>query len=317
MTTDNPLILSIGDLVADIITVIPALPAQAGQHQVADEVRLEPGGGANFLIAGARLGWPMAAIGALGADEWGQRVAEALRAEGIDLSGVTHSGTTTTVIVLVSRQGEHVFLGQYGHGPTVALGEAAAGLLHRAGAVFCAGYTLREARLAEAALAALAQAKAAGIPVYFDPGPQMAGVPPEIRARLLPLVDVLLTTVEEIPLLVDGSTPADLLATGAGVVVVKRGAAGCAVVAAGESAPVVDLPGHPVSVVDTAAAGDSFNAGFMVGRLRGWSLAEAARLANAVGAAKVQKLGGGRNVPTLLEVQAVIERFKISVPELG
>ncbi|GAB4423090.1 MAG: PfkB family carbohydrate kinase [Anaerolineae bacterium] len=317
MTNNNHPIISVGDLVADIITAIPVLPAVAGQHQVADEVRLEPGGGANFLIAGARLGWPMAAIGALGADEWGQRVAAALQAEGIDLSGVTLSGTTTTVIVLVSRAGEHVFLGQYGHGPTVTVGDAASRLLHRAGAVFCAGYTLLEARLVEAALDALAQAKAAGIPVYFDPGPQMAGVPPQIKARLLPLVDVVLTTVEEIPLLlVDGSTPADVLAAGVGVVVAKRGAAGCAVYAAGESAPVVDLPGHPVSVVDTSAAGDSFNAGFMVGRLRGWSLAEAARLANAVGAAKVQKLGGGRSVPTLPEVRAVIEQFGVSLPWL-
>lgn len=312
-----PPIVSIGDLVADIIVSIPALPAVAGQHQVADEVRLEPGGGANFLIAGARLGWPMAAIGVLGADEWGLRVAEVLRAEGIDLSGVSFGGTTTTVIVLVSQQGEHVFLGQYGHGPTVLPGDAAAGLLHRAGAVFCAGYTLCEARLVEAALEAVAQAKAAGLPVYFDPGPQMADVPPEIRARLLPLVDVLLTTAEEIPLLVDGSTPADALAAGVPVVVVKRGADGCAVYLAGQSQPVVDLPGHPVSVVDTSAAGDSFDAGFMVGQLRGWSLADAARLANAVGAAKVQKLGGGRGVPTLPEVRAVIERFNIQLPPLA
>ena len=43
-------IVSIGDLVADLVVAIPTLPAEAGRHQIAEEIRLEPGGGANFLI---------------------------------------------------------------------------------------------------------------------------------------------------------------------------------------------------------------------------------------------------------------------------
>ena len=311
--SQSPPILSIGDLVADIIVSIPALPARAGQHQIAREMRLEPGGGANFLIAGARLGYPMTAIGALGADDWGQQVAALVQAEGVDLSGVEHTGTTTTVIVLVAPGGEHVFLGRHGHGPTVSLGKRATGLLHRAGAVFCAGYTLCEARLTNLTLAALTQAKSAGIPVYFDPGPQMGDVPAETRTQVLSLVDVLLTTEEELPLLVDGTTPTNLLKLGLQTVVVKRGADGCAVYTADQPEPVVELAGHPVEVVDTSAAGDSFNAGFMVGQLRGLSLRESATLANAVGAAKVQKLGGGRSVPTRAEVQAIIDHFQVDL----
>ena len=85
--TNQP-IVSIGDLVADLIVSIPTLPAEAGHHQIAEEIQLEPGGGANLLIAGARLGYPMAAIGALGDDLWGYEVAGLIRSEGVDLSGV-------------------------------------------------------------------------------------------------------------------------------------------------------------------------------------------------------------------------------------
>ncbi len=313
---DNRPIVSLGDLVADVIVSIPRLPAEAGQHQLADEVRLATGGGANFLIAGARLGQPMAAIGALGDDEWGHRGEAMIAAEGVDLSCVVHNGTTTTVLVLVGQTGGHVFLGTYGHGDVLELHPASRDLIKKAGAIFFAGYTLTESRLLEMTLAAIELAHRRGIPLFFDPGPQMGDVPPDLRARILPLLSTVFTTEEELPLLTSAGTIAAVLAAGVGTVVLKRGGQGCAVYTAAQPEPLVDLPGHPVSVVDTSAAGDSFNAGFMVGAMRGWPLAECAQLANAVGAAKVQKLGGGRSVPTLAEVDAIRRQFNLSLPPL-
>jgi ribokinase len=303
-------IISIGDLVADLIVSIPGLPAEAGQHQVAQEIRLEPGGGANFLIAGARLGVPMAAIGALGNDDWGHRVAEIIRAEGIDMTGVRHSGTTTLVIVLVGQGGEHVFLGQYGHSEPVNLRPADVEQLKTCGAVFCAGYTLNENHLLDMAIEAMRLARLHHRPVFFDPGPQMVDVPKYIRRELLPLVNTLLLTEDEIPLLTAGGA-ADLLDSGPEMIVVKQGAAGCTLYRRGR-APV-KAPGYPVTIKDTSAAGDSFNAAFITATQWGWSPAECAQLANAVGAAKVQKLGGGRSVPTRANVQAVIDQFDIRI----
>jgi len=48
-------VISIGDLVADLVVTIPRLPVEANAHQLARHVRLEPGGAGNFLIAGRRL----------------------------------------------------------------------------------------------------------------------------------------------------------------------------------------------------------------------------------------------------------------------
>ncbi len=310
--TPNQPIVSIGDLVADLIVSIPTLPVEAGQHQLAQDMRLEPGGGANFLIAGARLGYPMAAIGALGNDNWGHQVAKLIHAEDVELAGVQHQGTTTLVVVLVSQTGEHVFLGKYGRGSKIALRSADIELIKNCGALYCAGYTLCEVRLQELALAALEIARHHNRPVFFDPGPQIVDVPPALRRKAVSLTDSLLLTTEEIHLLTTGSV-ADLVKLGPDTVIVKQGSKGCTIYKRPGVKPVLESPSYPVPMVDTSAAGDSFNAAFIVARLWGWSLTDCAKLANAVGAAKVKKLGGGRNVPTLDEVKTVIDEFEIGL----
>jgi sugar/nucleoside kinase (ribokinase family) len=120
-----------------------------------------------------------------------------------------------------------------------------------------------------------------------------------------------LLTEEELSLFAAGSIP-DLIDLGPSTVVVKRGPNGCAIYTRGIDSPL-EAPGYPVSVVDSSAAGDSFNAAFMVATLWGWPLVDCASLANAAGAAKVKKLGGGRNVPTLAEVQAIITKFDVDL----
>jgi sugar/nucleoside kinase (ribokinase family) len=241
-------------------------------------------------------------------------VASWVEAEGVDLSGVRRSGTSTVVVVLVSQSGEHVFLGKHGQTSKMALTELEVNKIKSAGAVYLAGYTLREAGLVDLALEAARLAKQAGVPVFFDPGPQIVLVSPDTCQTLLALVDTVFVAEAEVALLTPGSA-ADLMGLGPTSVVVKRGPAGCAIYVRGQETPLLEAPGYPVAVVDSSAAGDSFNAAFMAASLWGWPPADAARLANAVGAAKVKKLGGGRNVPTLAEVRAIIDEFGIELQQ--
>jgi sugar/nucleoside kinase (ribokinase family) len=231
-------IVAIGDLVADFIVAGAALPVQAGRHQEVQDIYLEPGGGANILIAGARLDYPMKAIGVLGDDSWGHQVADLIRAEGIDLAGVRYEGDTTRVLVLVSEAGEHVFLGKRGHSSVVDLTPADVKTITRAGALYCAGYTLNEPGLVQAALEAMRLARQAGVPVYFDPGPQIARTPPNLRHSVLPLIDTLLITEDEIPLFTPHSL-SELMKQGPSMVVVKRGPIGCLVYSREQDQPLV------------------------------------------------------------------------------
>jgi sugar/nucleoside kinase (ribokinase family) len=307
----KPRIVNIGDLVIDLITPVH-LPIAAFDHQESKGIRLEPGGGCNFILMAQRLGAQIIAIGAVGADSFGSELLDILRAEGVDTRGVDAppGSTSTLVLDLIDlAQQQHVFIGGVATGPVMAYTPAVDALVAEGQVLFCQGYNLHEKRLVEVLPAALDRAAANGIPVYFDSGPTIRHFD---HVEILPLIQrstCLMMTEDEVPLAAGGRTGAEafafLLANGPELVVVKQGAAGCTLVtAAGQQS----VPGFHVSVKDTVGAGDCFNAAFIYGRLNGLDPVQAARLANAAGAASVQKVGAGRAVPTRAEVQAVLDQ---------
>lgn len=303
-------ILSLGDLVSDLNVGIDHLPVEHQGHQLVDTVRLEPGGAGNFLLAGARLGCRMIALGVVGDDIYGREMLEVLEAEGVETQDAIRQpdGNTTLVFVLADHHGHHVFLGQVGRGPQVSLQDNWKTALRSADAVHSYGYTLNEERLAPTLLAGMEYALANGKPVFFDPGPHVANVSMETRRQALRRCSAVLLTEEEIPLVVPGGQGlADaprLFSETLRLVVVKRGAAGSVALAADGSQ--AEHPGFRVPLVDSTAAGDSFAAAFIATWLQKRPLAEALAIANAMGAAKVQKPGSGRQVPTLDEVRVVL-----------
>ena len=315
MQTESPLhVISLGDLVADVILNIPKLPVQANEHQFAENIRVEPGGAGNFLIAGTRLGLAMGALGVLGDDIFGTAVLDILTREGINISSVIQQPetNTTTVIVLVDHMGRHVFLGEYGQGPEISLPDIWKRTVHEARAVFVPGYSLRENRIAAAVEETMALAHQYRVPVFFDPGPEMAVASEARIAFALKNSYAVLLTEDEIPHLVKDQESLEgaraLLQMGPELVCVKRGADGCVILTPTGEFP---HPGFRVPVRDTTAAGDSFAAAFIYGVLRHWPWEKVGVFANAMGAAKVQKLGSGTQVPTADEVRAVLEQFTV------
>ena len=310
-------VTSIGDLVVDIVIKIPSLPVEADRHQMVQRIQIEPGGAGNFLIAGARLGLKMVSFGAVGADPYGEAMLDILAGEGVDIEKVEcqRDGTTTTVFVMADKEGQHVYLGQYGVGPKVPFTECCKTAISKGDALQTWGYTLEEKRLARMMLDAMVYARLQGIMVFFDPGPQIVTTDPSLRAEALANCDAILLTEDEIPYFCEGMEGVEagrnLLTKGPDLVCVKLGEKGCIIYTEEET---VKHPGFPVAVRDTSAAGDSFDAAFIYAYLNGWEMAEVAAFANAMGAAKVQKFGSGRQVPTAAEVREVLNKFDVRVP---
>jgi sugar/nucleoside kinase (ribokinase family) len=79
---------------------------------------------------------------------------------------------------------------------------------------------------------------------------------------------------------------------------IKMGAEGALGVSQNQKVRAASIP---VNVVDTVGAGDSFDAGFLFGHLKDWSLEKSLRFACVCGALSTQKAGGVNGQPTLEE----------------
>ncbi|MEZ4709403.1 MAG: carbohydrate kinase family protein [Caldilineaceae bacterium] len=305
-------VISLGDLVADLIVSIPHLPIRAQEHQPAREMALEAGGNCNFLIMAARLGLHARAFGAVGRDDYGRRVLELLLAERVNIDSVTvlAGGRTGLAIVLVDDEAQHVFVGKHGEGAPQPLPADWQSLIQQTGALFTSGYDLRPTALlaGDAIMECLAFGQAHNIPLFFDLGPPAFHYD---RARIEAVIDqttVFLATAEEAAAWTGLAEPRaaarQLLQRNPALVIIKLGADGCLLATAEEE---VHAPGFTVPVRDTTGAGDAFAAACVYGYQGGLSLTALGYLCNAVGAAAVGRLGAGTRLPHRADVEALLE----------
>jgi sugar/nucleoside kinase (ribokinase family) len=96
----------------------------------------------------------------------------------------------------------------------------------------------------------------------------------------------------------------EAFALGVEVLAVHRGGKGCAVLVRGGR---IDAPAFRVVPRNPTGAGDLFNAGFVLGRLRGWDVGRCARFANAVAAVHVE-----RPEAPYPRYPAVLRRFRLA-----
>ncbi len=151
----------------------------------------------------------------------------------------------------------------------------------------------------------------AGKRVILDPAPAK-----ELPEGLLPCVDCVTPNETELSILSALPTGTEdeikraarsLVARGAKAVVAKMGARGAMYVDKDQDFIV---SGFKVSVVDTTAAGDSFNAGLAVALSRGFKMPEAMRFANAVAAISTTGAGAQGAMPTLARVEAFLKEHR-------
>jgi 2-dehydro-3-deoxygluconokinase len=148
---------------------------------------------------------------------------------------------------------------------------------------------------------ALARARARGARAAFDSNYRATNWPDRETAqrtvrRFLAEVDIGLPTAEdEAALFGDADAEATIaryLAAGVAELVLKLGRDGCTVVdGAAEGGARTRVPTQPVRPVDTTAAGDAFNGGYLGRRLAGASPAEAARAGNRLAGAVISHRG--------------------------
>lgn len=299
----------LGDLIADISMRLPHFPVQAGDIHRLSYLEVGPGGACNVAIMATRFGVTVGALGEIGDDGFGLVVREGLKREGVDVSHllVTPGAETPVAGVVVDQAGEPAYLGHPGSLQVNAFLERWTEPIQQADGLFADGWAEHE-YIPAMLLQGFELAQQAGVPVYFDPGPGNPDVKNDWWQDAIALATVVLLNRGEARR-ITGQDEEDamldaLLEMGASLVVLKRGADGLSLGRAEERQRV---DGFQVQARDATGAGDSVAGAVLYGMQRGLALRDLGALANATGAAKVQKLGTGHNMPSLEEIALVLE----------
>lgn len=297
------MILVFGSLNMDLIMAVPALP-RPGETVLTDSYVTKPGGkGNNQAVAAARAGAAVAMVGCVGEDEFGTRLVENLRRNGIDTSRIAKAGRPTGVAYICVDGGAENFI-------TVACGanlETTADLVPDS--ALGAGTTLLMQMEVppEQNWAVLQRAHDAGARTILNVAPA-APVPRDaLEALDVLIVNELEAAAVAAELGLEAAGPeacARFLARETDVVcVVTLGSKGAI---AAEGGTLWQVDPMPIEPVDTTGAGDAFTGVLAAALDCGLPLPEALRRASAGAALACLALGAQESLPQADAIEAAI-----------
>ncbi|HSM55596.1 MAG TPA: ribokinase [Candidatus Sulfomarinibacteraceae bacterium] len=297
----------IGSIMMDITVQTPRLPI-SGENLFVDNLVTGAGGkGGNAAVALARHGVRTIFVGNVGGDIWGREACRELQQAGVETNLIAQDAQTPTgmVIMLAEDNGLTTYVAYTGANRTLTpedVQQRLPPLLRQLdGLLF--NFEPPAAALKEAATLA----RAAGVPIFIDAGPQRT-----YSTEVWKHASILSPNESEAQTLAGRSLPDDesalvvartLLDRGPQAVVLKRGVRGA--LWADDSGNGL-APAFPAEVIDPAGAGDAFTAGLVWATLSGHSLPDAVRWANACGALAATRLGTLNAMPTDTEVEAFL-----------
>lgn len=287
METTRPSIVVVGSLNVDHTLRVPRIPAPGETLTSSSMLTCFGGKGANQAVAAARAGGRVTMIGCVGMDDFGTRYIEALKAEGIDTSGISRSETPTgSAFIAVDDAGENSIIVNPGANHTIT----PADIENQAERIRAADALLLQLECPLPVVRRAAEiAREAGVKVILNPSPLS-------EAFLVDRfdVDVLIVNEGEATKI----TPdRDLKQARCAQLIITRGAESTLSLT---DAGVSEFAPPKVTPVDTVGAGDTFAGAFAV--------SNDIAFANAAGALATLKAGAQPSIPTRREIEAFISR---------
>lgn len=311
----------LGSLITDLVTRALRLP-QPGETVLGDDFSTFLGGkGINQAIVAARQGAKVTMIGRVGTDTYGDNFFPVLTRERIDSSHITRDATIGTGVSLLIVSTES--------GQNMIVANPRANLSVTAEAVEIALHAVHQQRQAGEKVIFLTQCETS--PVSYETGIRVAhqlgmttiwNVAPIPQGPLLndifKLVDVLVVNETEAASLADcpvttietAQTAAErLIMRGSQHIVTTLGAQGCLwSTASGDRIAHHIENAFTVKAIDATAAGDAFCGALAACLAAGMPMTTALRRASAAGAVAVTRMGAIASLPTLAEIEALLQQ---------
>ena len=283
----------------DFLCLLPEFPTSNSKMRIR---RFEKSGGgqvATAMVALSRWGVKAKYIGKVGSDELGQFSLESIRQEGIDGSSVTVEPNTRNqfaTIIVDGRSGDRTILWDRDDRLMYREGELRREDVRSGKLLHLDGHDMR------AAIQSAQWAKEEGISTILD-----ADKIEPLTPQLIRDIDFVVTG-SRFPTLFTGISDrekafVELQKHTSGFLCTTLGPDGAMALVEGD---ILHIRGFKVKAVDTTGAGDIFHAGFIYGLLQNWEVSDILRFANAAAALKCRDLGGRKAIPTLEEVQALL-----------
>ena len=344
MTTPSPRpdraspldLLVAGDAVPDVIVGDVVGELAFGQAEtLVERGTLTVGGSSAIMACGAaRLGLRVAFVGVVGDDAAGRFLLDELTVRGVDVSGcVVLAGCATGLTLHLVRPGaerDRAMLTALGCVGELTAEMVGAALAARPVRHLHVGSFYLLPLLATGLAGLFAEARGNGLmtsldtqgdwrnewrgglretlretDVYLPNGDEARAVAASLGGRAAAEgpdeVSVAPGGPDEPPVAPDLATLLSALAALGPLPVIKCGAEGAVAL---EGAALVRADALPAEPVDTIGAGDSFDVGFVYGRLQGWPIRRCLALATACGSLSTRAAGGVTAQPTLDEALA-------------
>ena len=306
--TDKKPVVVVGSINMDLVAGTERIPTE-GETVTGHDFQVHPGGkGANQAVAVARLGHPVHMIGRVGDDAFGSELRAHLKEAGVDVSTVAISaGASGVAMIFVSNTGANLIAVVPGANASLTPEDIDTNI----DVIRSAGIVLTQLEISMETTAHLARVcKREGVDLILDPAPAR-----DLPSGLLAQVAWLTPNETEAAFYVGQAAENEslshtvtierLVELGANEVVLKLGSRGAYVVSLSE--PPTLVPSFEVKAIDTTAAGDCFNGAFAVGLMMGKSAIASARFAAAAAAISVTRAGAQASMPTLSEVEKLLE----------
>lgn len=296
---NNADVLLAGEYFCDLVFAgLDGAPRLGAEH-MAEGLAIMPGGTYNMALALVRLELRTIWANSFGTDLFSRYVRDMAAADGIPTTGFDmRDEPVQRVSVAYSAQGDRGFISY--SSPAV---EPPTDNIFSLASV---NWLLQTFRFEPGWLDFVRKAKARGMTIVLDCRGGDFTLETEGVTTLIGLADYFSPNAEEALRLTgapDLGSAARALQAITPNVIVKAGEQGAVVAAPGEnwthSAP-------RVAVVDTVGAGDAFNAGLLLGLVRGEGLKRAVELAVQCGSISVQAVGG-RASPSLAALKTFLE----------
>jgi sulfofructose kinase len=289
-------VICIGTAVVDTVFAVERLPLAPGKNPARNVRQVCGGQGANAAATVSALGGEGVLWSRVGDDPAGDQIVRELAQWHVDTAAVQRMAErrSVTATVLVDPAGERQLV--YHMDPRLLEGAAEVPLAE----VARADALMSDTWWPEAALSALAEARARGIPALMD----VERAPSASAAPLLELASHVVFAREGLAELTGMADIADGLRRFAG-----RSDAWLAVTCGGEgvywleSRVLRPLPAFQVEVVDTLAAGDVFHGALALALAERRPVDHAVRFAAAV---KCTRFGGRDGIPSRAEVERLL-----------